>query len=193
MDLIYNIRITDTRTPGLVQGIFEFDGRLKSGQHARFSILTEIPAIPATFQVKINKKTGPVWRDMKKCEQKDIIIRQLDRHVTRMLGENKTVDLERTIPDTKGEQSENKKENKGRVASGNELDAKLRAKALDVANKTEKAKRAKMIEQAHARSNQLIAKAIQRDPELGRVAKAVTMPQQVSDDPLEIPEFLKRA
>lgn len=192
MDLIYNIRITDTRTPGLVQGIFEFDGRLKSGQHARFSILTEIPAIPATFQVKINKKTGPVWRDMKKCEQKDIIIRQLDRHVTRMLGENKTVDLERTIPDTKGEQSENKKETKKlselAVKAGMAIMAdKEKAKAA------EEAKRAKMLEQAHARSNQLIAKAIQRDPELGRVAKAVTMPQQVSDDPLEIPEFLKRA
>lgn len=192
MDLIYNIRITDTRTPGLVQGIFEFDGRLKSGQHARFSILTEIPAIPATFQVKINKKTGPVWRDMKKCEQKDIIIRQLDRHVTRMLGENKTVDLERTIPDTKGEQSENKKEtmklSELAVKAGMAIMAdKEKAKAA------EEAKRAKMLEQAHARSNQLIAKAIQRDPELGRVAKAVTMPQQVSDDPLEIPEFLKRA
>jgi len=183
MDIIYNVRITESETEGLVRGVFHFDGRIRSGQQARFSMDND----NVSFSVMVSKKTGPVWRDMKQCDQKDIILAQIKRNVTRMLGENKTVDLERTIPEDKGEQSENKKENKGRVASGDELDAKLRAKAA------EEAKRAKMIEQAHARSNQLIAKAIQRDPELGKVAKIVTLPQKVSDDPLEIPEFLKRA
>ncbi len=185
MDFIYNIRITDSATEGLIRGVFHFDGRIRSGQQARFSLMNGNP----NFSVMISKKTGPVWREMKPCDQKDIILAQIKRNVTRMVGENKTVDLERTIPDNKGEQSEKKKENKGRVASGNDLDAAARKKA----DKEAKQKvREKMLQDAHNRTNQLIAKAIDRSPALKKAAK-VADPVQVSVESLEIPDFLKRA
>ena len=98
MDLIYNIRITDSTDSRLIQGVFHFDGRLRSGQQARFSLVNEKP----NFRVMVSKKTGPVWREMKDCDQKDIILAQLKRNVLRMVGENKTVDLMRTVSDNKG-------------------------------------------------------------------------------------------
>ena len=88
---------------------------------------------------------------------------------------------------------------KGRVASGNALDAAAR-----------KAQAEKKIEEkliaAHKRSNDMIGKVLANDPELRRYVTANTQPESItnasiaeaavgqgSDDLLEIPSFLKRS
>ena len=186
MDLIYNIRITDSATEGLIRGVFHFDGRLRSGQQARFSLVNEKP----NFRVMVSKKTGPVWREMKDCDQKDIILAQLKRNVLRMVGENKTVDLMRTVSDNKGERELEKADEALALKISDEDDAQEK---LAVKSKvTSHRKREKMLQDAHNRTNQLIAKAIDRSPALAKAAK-VSKPVQVSDAPLEIPDFLKRA
>ena len=182
MDLIYNIRITDSATEGLIRGVFHFDGRLRSGQQARFSVMNGNP----NFSVMVSKKTGPVWREMKACDQKDIILAQIKRNVLRMVGENKTVDLMRTMVDNKGEQSEKKKQNEPKKPFDDTAVKAVKSKV------TSHRKREKMLQDAHNRTNQLIAKAIDRSPALAKAAK-VSKPVQVSDAPLEIPDFLKRA
>ena len=178
-----------------VVGDFNFDGRTKKGQYATF---THVPGHFTNWVVQVNKKTGPVSREMKPCIQKDQIQAALEREIEKLLAEgNKTgtdpeygVERERELA---------AKASKGRVASGDALDAAAR-----------KAQAEKKIEEkivaAHKRSNDMIGKVLSNDPELRRYITANTQPDTItnasiaeaavgpgSDDLLEIPSFLKRS
>lgn len=178
-----------------VVGDFNFDGRTKKGQYATF---THVPGHFTNWVVQVNKKTGPVSREMKPCTQKDQIQAALEREIEKLLAEgNKTgtdpeygVERERELA---------AKASKGRVASGDALDAAAR-----------KAQAEKKIEEkivaAHKRSNDMIGKVLSNDPELRRYITANTQPDTItnasiaeaavgqgSDDLLEIPSFLKRS
>ena len=135
---------------------------------------------------------------MKPCTQKDQIQAALEQEIEKLLAEgNKTgtdpeygVERERELA---------AKASKGRVASGDALDAAAR-----------KAQAEKKIEEkivaAHKRSNDMIGKVLSNDPELRRYITANTQPDTItnasiaeaavgqgSDDLLEIPSFLKRS
>ena len=178
-----------------VVGDFNFDGRTKKGQYATF---THVPGHFTNWVVQVNKKTGPVSREMKPCTQKDQIQAALEQEIEKLLAEgNKTgtdpeygVERERELA---------AKASKGRVASGDALDAAAR-----------KAQAEKKIEEkivaAHKRSNDMIGKVLSNDPELRRYITANTQPDTItnasiaeaavgqgSDDLLEIPSFLKRS
>ena len=178
-----------------VVGDFNFDGRTKKGQYATY---THVPGHFTNWVVQVNKKTGPVSREMKPCTQKDQIQAALEREIEKLLAEgNKTgtdpeygVERERELA---------AKASKGRVASGDALDAAAR-----------KAQAEKKIEEkivaAHKRSNDMIGKVLSNDPELRRYITANTQPDTItnasiaeaavgqgSDDLLEIPSFLKRS
>ena len=165
---VYDSVLVDGKTAA-IKFVFKFDGRMKNGQCARGTYFIETEN--ADFMVEVVKKSGPVYRQMKACAQRDMIKKELVKLAQKsLMWPGKGTDREQS-----GEQTENKKENKGRVASGDELDRKLR--------------------EAHDNSNRLIAKAVNKDPVLKEMATVnpVSMGTKVSDDPLEIPEFLKRA
>ena len=196
-----------------VVGDFNFDGRTKKGQYATF---THVPGHFTNWQVQVTKKTGPVSREMKACTQKDQIQAALEREIEKLLAEgNKTrtdpeygVEREREladealaleISDEEDAREQAAKASKGRVASGDALDAAAR-----------KAQAEKKIEEkivaAHKRSNDMIGKVLSNDPELRRYITANTQPDTItnasiaeaavgqgSDDLLEIPSFLKRS
>lgn len=161
---VYDSVLVDGKTAA-IKFVFKFDGRLKNGQCARGTYFIETEN--ADFMVEVEKKSGTVNRQMKACAQRDMIKKELVKLAQKsLMWPGKGTDREQT-----GEQTENK----GRVASGNDLDRKLR--------------------EAHDNSNRMIAKAINKDPVLKAMATVnpVSMGTKVSDDPLEIPEFLKRA
>ena len=196
--MIYSVTIAyidNKQKTQRVVGDFNFDGRTKKGQYGRF---THVPGHFTNWTVEVNKKTGPVSREMKPCAQKDQITAALEKEIEKLLAEgNKTgtdpeygVERERELAE---------KADKGRVASGNALDAAAR-----------KAQAEKKIEEklaaAHKRSNDMIGKALANDPELRRYVTANTQPESItnasiaeaavgqgSDDLLEIPSFLKRS
>lgn len=146
-----------------IKFVFKFDGRLKNGQCARGTYFIE--SENADFMVEVEKKTGTVTRQMKACAQRDMIKKELVKLAQKsLMWPEKGTNREQS-----GEQTENKPENK------NDLDKKLR--------------------EAHANSNRIIAMAINKDPVPKAMATVnpVSMGTKVSDDPLEIPEFLKRA
>ena len=178
-----------------VVGDFNFDGRTKKGQYATF---THVPGHFTNWQVQVNKKTGPVSREMKACTQKDQIQAALEREIEKLLaeGNKKGTDPEYGV---ERERELAAKASKGRVASGDALDAAAR-----------KAQAEKKIEEkivaAHKRSNDMIGKVLSNDPELRRYITANTQPDAItnasiaeaavgqgSDDLLEIPSFLKRS
>ena len=196
--MIYSVTIAyidNKQKTQRVVGDFNFDGRTKKGQYGRF---THVPGHFTNWTVEVTKKTGPVSREMKACTQKDQIQAELEQAIEKLLAEgNKTgtdpeygVERERELA---------AKASKGRVASGNALDAAAR-----------KAKAEKKIEEkliaAHKRSNDMIGKVLANDPELRRYVTANTQPESItnasiaeaavgqgSDDLLEIPSFLKRS
>ena len=196
--MIYSVRIAhidNLEKTQRVVGDFNFDGRTKKGQYATF---THVPGHFTNWMVQVTKKTGPVSREMKPCTQKDQIQAALEQEIEKLLAEgNKTgtdpeygVERERELA---------AKASKGRVASGDALDAAAR-----------KAQAEKKIEEkivaAHKRSNDMIGKVLSNDPELRRYITANTQPDTItnasiaeaavgqgSDDLLEIPSFLKRS
>ena len=178
-----------------VVGDFNFDGRTKKGQYATF---THVPGHFTNWVVQVNKKTGPVSREMKPCTQKDQIQAALEQEIEKLLaeGNKKGTDPEYGV---ERERELAAKASKGRVASGDALDAAAR-----------KARAEKKIEEkliaAHKRSNDMIGKVLANDPELRRYVTANTQPESItnasiaeaavgqgSDDLLEIPSFLKRS
>ena len=196
--MIYSVRIMhidNKQKTQRVVGDFNFDGRTKKGQYGRF---THVPGHFTNWTVEVTKKTGPVSREMKACTQKDQIQAELEQAIEKLLAEgNKTgtdpeygVERERELA---------AKASKGRVASGNALDAAARkAKAEE--------KLEKKLAAAHKRSNDMIGKVLANDPELRRYVTANTQPESItnasiaeaavgqgSDDLLEIPSFLKRS
>ena len=196
--MIYSVRIAhidNLEKTQRVVGDFNFDGRTKKGQYATF---THVPGHFTNWMVQVTKKTGPVSREMKACTQKDQIQAELEQAIEKLLAEgNKTgtdpeygVERERELA---------AKASKGRVASGNALDAAARkAKAEE--------KLEKKLVAAHKRSNDMIGKVLANDPELRRYVTANTQPESItnasiaeaavgqgSDDLLEIPSFLKRS
>ena len=214
--MIYSVTIAyidNKQKTQRVVGDFNFDGRTKKGQYGRF---THVPGHFTNWTVEVNKKTGPVSREMKACVQKDQIQAELEQAIEKLLAEgNKTgtdpeygVEREREladealaleISDEEYAREQAAKASKGRVASGNALDAAAR-----------KAQAEKKIEEklvaAHKRSNDMIGKVLANDPELRRYVTANTQPESItnasiaeaavgqgSDDLLEIPSFLKRS
>ena len=196
--MIYSVTIAyidNKQKTQRVVGDFNFDGRTKKGQYGRF---THVPGHFTNWTVEVTKKTGPVSREMKACTQKDQIQAELEQAIEKLLAEgNKTgtdpeygVERERELA---------AKASKGRVASGNALDAAARkAKAEE--------KLEKKLVAAHKRSNDMIGKVLANDPELRRYVTANTQPESItnasiaeaavgqgSDDLLEIPSFLKRS
>ena len=178
-----------------VVGDFNFDGRTKKGQYATF---THVPGHFTNWVVQVNKKTGPVSREMKPCTQKDQIQAALEQEIEKLLaeGNKKGTDPEYGV---ERERELAAKASKGRVASGDALDAAAR-----------KAQAEKKIEEkliaAHKRSNDMIGKVLANDPELRRYVTANTQSESItnasiaeaavgqgSDDLLEIPSFLKRS
>ena len=196
--MIYSVRIAhidNLEKTQRVVGDFNFDGRTKKGQYATF---THVPGHFTNWMVQVTKKTGPVSREMKPCAQKDQIQAALEREIEKLLseGNEKGTDPEYGV---ERERELAAKASKGRVASGNALDAAAR-----------KAKAEKKIEEklvaAHKRSNDMIGKVLANDPELRRYVTANTQPESItnasiaeaavgqgSDDLLEIPSFLKRS
>ena len=199
MDIVYNIRLTGaSSTPSKKTGpvldvAFNFDGRLKSGQHAVAQYQPSENHV-VDFQVLTSRNGSDLRRRMKPCEQRDIIIKQLERKLPELLKSegNKKENVS-------GTDSRTDSGTKGRVASGNALDAAAR-----------KAQAEKKIEEkliaAHKRSNDMIGKVLANDPELRRYVTANTQPESItnasiaeaavgqgSDDLLEIPSFLKRS
>ena len=207
--MIYSVRIAhidNLEKTQRVVGDFNFDGRTKKGQYATF---THVPGHFTNWMVQVTKKTGPVSREMKPCTQKDQITAALKQEIEKLLSEgNKTgtdpeygVERERELADQyfQAEAQGAAPSPKGRVASGNALDAAAR-----------KARAEKKIEEkliaAHKRSNDMIGKVLANDPELRRYVTANTQPESItnasiaeaavgqgSDDLLEIPSFLKRS
>ena len=196
--MIYSVRIAhidNLEKTQRVVGDFNFDGRTKKGQYATF---THVPGHFTNWMVQVTKKTGPVSREMKPCTQKDQIQAALEREIEKLLseGNEKGTDPEYGV---ERERELAEKASKGRVASGNALDAAAR-----------KARAEKKIEEkliaAHKRSNDMIGKVLANDPELRRYVTANTQPESItnasiaeaavgqgSDDLLEIPSFLKRS
>ena len=196
--MIYSVNIAyidNKQKTQRVVGDFNFDGRTKKGQYATF---THVPGHFTNWMVQVTKKTGPVSREMKPCTQKDQIQAALEREIEKLLaeGNKKGTDQEYGV---ERERELAAKASKGRVASGNALDAAAR-----------KAQAEKKIEEkliaAHKRSNDMIGKVLANDPELRRYVTANTQPESItnasiaeaavgqgSDDLLEIPSFLKRS
>ena len=196
--MIYSVRIAhidNLEKTQRVVGDFNFDGRTKKGQYATF---THVPGHFTNWMVQVTKKTGPVSREMKPCTQKDQIQAALEREIEKLLseGNEKGTDPEYGV---ERERELAAKASKGRVASGDALDAAAR-----------KAQAEKKIEEkliaAHKRSNDMIGKVLANDPELRRYVTANTQPESItnasiaeaavgqgSDDLLEIPSFLKRS
>ncbi len=196
--MIYSVTIAyidNKQKTQRVVGDFNFDGRTKKGQYGRF---THVPGHFTNWTVEVNKKTGPVSREMKPCTQKDQITAALEKEIEKLLaeGNEKGTDPEYGV---ERERELAEKADKGRVASGNALDAAAR-----------KAQAEKKIEEklaaAHKRSNDMIGKVLANDPELRRYVTANTQPESItnasiaeaavgqgSDDLLEIPSFLKRS
>ena len=194
--MIYSVNIAyidNKQKTQRVFGDFNFDGRTKKGQYGRF---THVPGHFTNWVVQVNKKTGPVSREMKPCTQKDQIQAALEQEIEKLLaeGNKKGTDPEYGV---ERERELAAKASKGRVASGNALDAAAR-----------KAQAEKKIEEkivaAHKRSNDMIGKVLSNDPELRRYITANTQPDTItnasiaeaavgqgSDDLLEIPSFLK--
>ena len=214
--MIYSVTIAyidnKQRTQRVV-GDFNFDGRTKKGQYGRF---THVPGHFTNWTVEVNKKTGPVSREMKACAQKDQIQAALEQEIEKLLAEgNKKgtdpeygVEREREladealaleIADEEFARSNAAKARRGMVVSGDAIDAAAR-----------KARAEKKVEEkivaAHKRSNDMIGKVLANDPELRRYVTANTQPDTItnasiaeaavgqgSDDLLEIPSFLKRS
>ena len=207
--MIYSVRIAhidNLEKTQRVVGDFNFDGRTKKGQYATF---THVPGHFTNWMVQVTKKTGPVSREMKPCTQKTQIQAALEREIEKLLSEGNEkgtdpeygVERERELADQyfQAEAQGAAPSSKGRVASGNALDAAAR-----------KARAEKKIEEkliaAHKRSNDMIGKVLANDPELRRYVTANTQPESItnasiaeaavgqgSDDLLEIPSFLKRS
>ena len=174
MDIVYNIRLTGaSSTPSKKTGpvldvAFNFDGRLKSGQHAVAQYQPSENHV-VDFQVLTSRNGSELRRRMKPCDQRDIIIKQLERKLPELLKSegNKKENVS-------GTDSRTDSGTKGRVASGDALDAAAR-----------KARAEKKIEEkliaAHTRSNDMIGKVLANDPELRRFVTANTQPDTISN------------
>ena len=180
----YDEGAIDVRT----EGRFKFDGRLRKDQVATFIAFTGRDDYEdnVNFKVVVNKKSGLVRREMKACAQKEAIKAELLGYVHR---ENLRAAIrEDEKENVSGTDSGTDSGTKGRVASGDALDAAARKKQKDIKSQ---------MAAAHARSNDIIGKALANDPELARyVNNAIgTQTSKVSvDEPsLEIPQFLKRS
>ena len=68
-DAITGIAPENRQNP-IITGEFQFDGRIKPNQRARF---TRQDPTTITFEVMVMKTTGPVWRAMKPCMQRTYI------------------------------------------------------------------------------------------------------------------------
>ena len=200
--MIYSVNIAyidNKQKTQRVVGDFNFDGRTKKGQYGRF---THVPGHFTNWTVEVNKKTGPVSREMKPCAQKDQIQAALEKEIEKLLSEGSHEGNKTGTDPEYGVERERElaaKASKGRVASGNALDAAARkAKAEE--------KLEKKLIAAHKRSNDMIGKVLANDPELRRYVTANTQPESItnasiaeaavgqgSDDLLEIPSFLKRS
>ena len=131
MDIVYNIRLTGaSSTPSKKTGpvldvAFNFDGRLKSGQHAVAQYQPSENHV-IDFQVLTSRNGSDLRRRMKPCDQRDIIIKQLERKLPEFLKSegNKKENVS-------GTDSRTDSGTKGRVASGDALDAAARKKQKD--------------------------------------------------------------
>ena len=102
---VYGVQIT-SNTGSIVTGVFLFDGRLKNGQAADFTYITD-PAYAERqkpqFSVVVSRGGVDVRRNMKECKQKDSIIELLQLELDEMLGtseehiEEFSVDKEREL------------------------------------------------------------------------------------------------
>lgn len=187
MTKVYDIRVSQTvpGEMGRVIGMFQFDGRTKAGQTGMF---THIPGadpegdIYISFKVLIDRKGQKIRKEMKECSQKTAIISGLKQFFESESNQNED------LVDQYFEQE-----------FGVETERKLASKDLDVEDKI-----ISKVEQAHARSSNIIANALKNDPELrayvnnaidsaqGRVPVEAALGKH-HDDLLEIPDFLKRS
>ena len=188
MTKVYDIRVSQTvpGEMGRVIGMFQFDGRTKAGQTGMF---THIPGadpeedLYISFKVLIDRKGQKIRKEMKECSQKTAIISGLKQFFESESSQTKQEDL----VDQYFEQE-----------FGVETERKLALKDLDVEDKI-----VDKVQQAHARSNDIIGKALKNDPALrayvnnaidnaqGRVPVEAALGKH-HDDLLELPEFLKR-
>ena len=172
-----------------VVGDFNFDGRTKKGQYATF---THVPGHFTNWVVQVNKKTGPVSREMKACTQKDQIQAALEREIPKLLAEKNDSGTDREY----GVERERELADEALA-----LEQAAKASKLTMAPKVQAELKA-----AHKRSNDMIGKVLANDPELRRFVTANTQPDTItnasiaeaavgqgSDDLLEIPSFLKRS
>lgn len=182
MTKVYNININQTvpGEMGRVVGLFDFDGRTKRGQHGAF---THIPGADPEGDIYINfkvlsvRKGQKIRKEMKECQQKQDILAALRKHLESDSNQNED------LADQYFEQE-----------FGVETERELAAEDKIISK----------VKDAHARSNDIIGKALQNDPELrayvnnaidsaqGRVPVEAALGKH-HDDLLEIPDFLKRS
>ena len=192
MTKVYDIRVSQTvpGEMGRVIGMFQFDGRTKAGQTGMF---THIPGadpeedLYISFKVLIDRKGQKIRKEMKECSQKTAIISGLKQFFESESSQTKQEDRSEDLVDQYFEQE-----------FGVETERKLALKDLDVEDKI-----VDKVQQAHARSNDIIGKALKNDPALrayvnnaidnaqGRVPVEAALGKH-HDDLLELPEFLKR-
>jgi hypothetical protein len=91
---VYGVTIT-SNSGSLVTGVFKFDGRLKSGQGADFTYVTDPawkpPQDPAWHVIVNRSRNGTdsvIRRNMKECEQKNIITARLKAQLDDMLSDS---------------------------------------------------------------------------------------------------------
>ena len=192
MTKVYDIRVSQTvpGEMGRVIGMFQFDGRTKAGQTGMF---THIPGadpeedLYISFKVLIDRKGQKIRKEMKECSQKTAIISGLKQFFESESSQNAAAIESEDLVDQYFEQE-----------FGVETERKLALKDLDVEDKI-----VDKVQQAHARSNDIIGKALKNDPALrayvnnaidnaqGRVPVEAALGKH-HDDLLELPEFLKR-
>lgn len=190
MTKVYNININQTvpGEMGRVVGLFDFDGRTKRGQHGAF---THIPGADPEGDIYINfkvlsvRKGQKIRKEMKECQQKQDILAALRKHLESDSSQNENQNADQTGSDLADQYFEQE--------FGVETERELAAEDKIISK----------VKDAHARSNDIIGKALQNDPELrayvnnaidsaqGRVPVEAALGKH-HDDLLEIPDFLKR-
>lgn len=166
MTKVYNINVTQTvpGEMGRVVGLFDFDGRTKSGQHGAF---THIPGadpdgdIYISFKVLSVRNGQKIRKEMKECQQKQDILAALRKHLESESDQNDDESKEFGV-DTERE-----------LAAAHSRTNSIIAKAL------------KNDPELRAYVNTAIDKAQGRVPVEAALGKH-------HDDLLEIPDFLKR-
>jgi len=199
MTKVYNININQTvpGEMGRVVGLFDFDGRTKRGQHGAFTFIPGADPegdIYINFKVLSVRKGQKIRKEMKECGQKTQIISALSKFFESEQSQNGCD----SPVQSESEQGQSLEDEYFEQEFGVETERKLALKDLDVEDKI-----VDKVQQAHARSNDIIGKALQNDPELrayvnnaidsaqGRVPVEAALGKH-HDDLLELPEFLKR-